>query len=828
VTDNLMISIGADSSKLRAELAVAQSEMRAFSREMNAAANVARKAGDDLSFAKVGQAAAQFEQVTAKVVQLKSAMAEAGKPAESLAQMLTQGFGRAGAAIREPLDALAMMRSGLRQTAEVAGIVFAVDKVVEWTKRMGELGERTIYMAAATGQTPHQFSLLTGALRLAGGEADRASRTIEILGKNVQEALTTKTSSAAKAAQSLGISQQELRKASTDTGYALDLLADKWVHFQDDLTKSTDFRALLGRGFEVLIPLLSRGSAGMEEFKAKAAETGIVLSDQETRALADTGEKVHELSLTLEGAGVRGFMALKGAIDTAIGGLSSFITMAHNALAAVTDIETAADHAERIRAAKGIGGRTTGATTGPSGYWGFRLGKMRFIPYPTPDEVPGDNLNFKLPPPSIAAPSDYGGGGDAAKPAVAPWPVKEPKGSHQGAAPITADFNLADSAAQAQIRIDASYLSAFKSNMEALKDAKTITVAQMLGFDIQYTAQLEAQDQARLRSAMAAADAIVVKTEADAAKKAAAQLKVWEQEMELSARAAASIAQDQKKIADDAAASAKKVLEAWSKPFETGFDKIGSAIEKGLTDALLHTGSKDWGKQLYQSMVGDLVGGAGSVLSKGVTKLLPSEDASGAKGPEGETLSAYFARQLAELVIHSSFLAGILGNTAATAAASAACAGTSAAGSIAGGGISAAGSIAGGGFLSGLGDLIGFGGAAGGSGSGIANALATLAFFPVAAKRGYDVPSFSGGGWSIPGGLSMLHPREMVLPEHLADRVRGMTEPGGSAGDIHLHQHFHGPADAPGIARFFKDNQHHIASALQRALRSNQLTPRTF
>ncbi len=58
----------------------------------------------------------------------------------------------------------------------------------------------------------------------------------------------------------------------------------------------------------------------------------------------------------------------------------------------------------------------------------------------------------------------------------------------------------------------------------------------MLGFDMQYTAQLAAQDQARLASVMAVADRIVVKTEADAARKQAAQLKVWEQEMQLSAR----------------------------------------------------------------------------------------------------------------------------------------------------------------------------------------------------------------------------------------------------------------------------------------------------
>src|ERR1700674_5040168 len=61
----LTITIGADASQLRAQLAVAQSEMRATTRELNSLANTARRAGDDLSFAKVGQAASHFNAVTA-------------------------------------------------------------------------------------------------------------------------------------------------------------------------------------------------------------------------------------------------------------------------------------------------------------------------------------------------------------------------------------------------------------------------------------------------------------------------------------------------------------------------------------------------------------------------------------------------------------------------------------------------------------------------------------------------------------------------------------------------------------------------------------------
>lgn len=64
---------------------------------------------------------------------------------------------------------------------------------------------------------------------------------------------------------------------------------------------------------------------------------------------------------------------------------------------------------------------------------------------------------------------------------------------------------------------------------------------------------------------------------------------------------------------------------------------------------------------------------------------------------------------------------------------------------------------------------------------------------PVAAGVAFAaVEAFSAsGGMDIPSGLSpvtQLHPREMVLPEHLADPMRNMLASGGGGkGDLHMH-----------------------------------------
>lgn len=69
--DNLSISIGADTSKLRADLAVAQAQLREFSKELRAAASESLRGGDDTG---IRDLAAQYEEAKGKVEELGSAI----------------------------------------------------------------------------------------------------------------------------------------------------------------------------------------------------------------------------------------------------------------------------------------------------------------------------------------------------------------------------------------------------------------------------------------------------------------------------------------------------------------------------------------------------------------------------------------------------------------------------------------------------------------------------------------------------------------------------------------------------------------------------------
>src|SRR6202521_1235151 len=341
----LTITIGADASQLRAQLAVAQSEMRATTRELNSLANTARRAGDDLSFAKVGQAASHFNAVTGEVARLRQQIEGLHAPSRSLAETLNHSFGQISAKVREPLDALAMMRSGLRQTVKVAGAAFAVREIAEFAEKMGELGEKTRNTAFILGLSVKEVGELSGVATLAGRDLDTMQRTVERLGRSVQQALVDGNSKAATSFRNIGVSIAEVEAHSHDLIGLLRLIVERAAELEPGLPRTGELYELLGRSIDRLVPLMSRGAGGFDELRQKAADYARSLRDNEPQMLAQA-EATNRLSTDLKTLANDGFgfiaPVIRAAtavfdffvqgIDRAIGSISAFLGMADAAL----------------------------------------------------------------------------------------------------------------------------------------------------------------------------------------------------------------------------------------------------------------------------------------------------------------------------------------------------------------------------------------------------------------------------------------------------------------------------------------------------------------
>ena len=369
-----------------------------------------------------------------------------------------------------------------------------------------------------------------------------------------------------------------------------------------------------------------------------------------------------------------------------------------------------------------------------------------------------------------------------------------------------------------------SALRRFRSAMQTMVDIKQISTQQALGFDIQYTAQLYDQLSDRLEA--------IVRTDGASLEEKQGVMAAL---MQLEAQYGETAAADQQKLADAARREADRIGRA----YEQAFDRLGSGVQRTFNEML--TGQTTWAKgsaRLMQEVetffldqietmaakwaASGLAGLAGGAVSAAVT----AAQAAGGSGlgaglmalvginqPGGLFGSGLFsgAGTAAEATALAANTTALAANTTAMATLTAALTGAAAAsgGAAAASGLGAAGAAAGGaaagggGFFAWLGGLFGF-------------------------AKGGIVPS-AAGGWVLPNFAgatpALLHAREMVLPAPISDGLQAMIAGGGAA---HFHAHFHGPADAPAISRWFRDNLRQNAGAIRDMFRQNALTPRNF
>ncbi len=284
MADNLAVSVTADTSELRAQLALAQADLKAFGAETRKLATDIRSGGDASGVLRgqLEQVAGQFNAAKSNVVSLTGALRDG-----------TRAHIEHATGIKAVNEALVGMTSpitgavgGLREFAEIAGIAFVGERIIEFSKQMAELGEKTVIMAAALGLTPQAFSLLAGALTIAGGDAETAERTMERLAHSVGQALANPASAAGDAFRRLGITQDELKTHGSNLDALLTLLAARFVAYRNDLDKTNALHELAGRGMDKLIPALRGGAEGWEEIRQRAHDVGAELSGATIEALA--------------------------------------------------------------------------------------------------------------------------------------------------------------------------------------------------------------------------------------------------------------------------------------------------------------------------------------------------------------------------------------------------------------------------------------------------------------------------------------------------------------------------------------------------------------
>ena len=209
----------------------------------------------------------------------------------------------------------------LAGSVAVLAAVMGTAAILRGAESMGKWATETRAAASAAGMSIQAYSSLQGALSLVGVKGTEADATLRRLAVNTGAAISDPASLTAQAFHNLGISQDQLVATGGNVAEVLKLLADAFTRNADGANKSANMNEILGRGFEKLIPALQQGSAGMGALQAKAQSLGLTLDDETARGLEKTGENARDLADTIEGRGIKAFIAWEPVINTLIDSL---------------------------------------------------------------------------------------------------------------------------------------------------------------------------------------------------------------------------------------------------------------------------------------------------------------------------------------------------------------------------------------------------------------------------------------------------------------------------------------------------------------------------
>ncbi len=165
--NNLTISISADSSKLRADMALAQSNVRAFAKELKQAADEARKTGDTTQLREVS---AQYEAMTQQVRGLNRALGEHNKTVE----VGKKNWSEMALGVREAIAAFAGLSA-------VRGIVNVFKNTA---KEITELRNT----AKAAAMSPGDVQAFQEVIKDTGESADGARQALTALTDKIAQA----------------------------------------------------------------------------------------------------------------------------------------------------------------------------------------------------------------------------------------------------------------------------------------------------------------------------------------------------------------------------------------------------------------------------------------------------------------------------------------------------------------------------------------------------------------------------------------------------------------------------------------------------------------
>ena len=201
-----------------------------------------------------------------------------------------------GVTIRETVGMVGELREAMMAFGEAMIAAFAIEKIADWAREMGEAAEKTKHTAEIFGMTVPQVQGLQAVASATGMSIDTLTKGMGILDKNMVAAASG-AGTAAVAFKAIGISAGD---GKTQMELLLSI-ADKFKAMEDGPKKVALAMQLFGKAGKEMIPFLDQGAAGIERLDQKSQQyaAGVMLATNANKELREWLDQVNERGMAL-------------------------------------------------------------------------------------------------------------------------------------------------------------------------------------------------------------------------------------------------------------------------------------------------------------------------------------------------------------------------------------------------------------------------------------------------------------------------------------------------------------------------------------------------
>ncbi|MGI8593940.1 MAG: hypothetical protein ACR2ML_06165, partial [Solirubrobacteraceae bacterium] len=206
-----------------------------------------------------------------------------------------------------------LSRRAIGAGAGVAGAYLTISKAQAAVSATESLAKTSLGLARNLGLTTREASRWAAVATARGVDGKALTMSFTALSRQAEQAAGG-SEKARRAFRNLGIDQRDLARGQRDFSGLVGQVADGLGRMEGGTKRQATAQALLGRGYQTLLPMFAQGSKGLREQQQLADRYGVTLTDKTIGPIKEMIARQRELKIANLGLQVQFTQALTPSI----------------------------------------------------------------------------------------------------------------------------------------------------------------------------------------------------------------------------------------------------------------------------------------------------------------------------------------------------------------------------------------------------------------------------------------------------------------------------------------------------------------------------------